>query len=300
MIIKSVEDLKKYKDNGGNIFSLDKNYKNLFFADCNREDVYIFLSKELIELLKNYGLNINHTDKEGNTALFEAPTVEIAEGLIESGVNKFAINNKGFNALDFNNNYDPDVLNFFYNQNMYVYNKAAEWSLFVKTINIELIKEMIVNGLDINKIDDRHRNLLFYNSDPICKDKISFLIDLGININHKDGIYENMFLNYDASLMEMLFEKGFSPNGKDKNGDNFLEKINNYYKSYSVNDIDDNEISFLIEKVKIYIKYGCDYSNIKEKSVLISKAISEVEKEKINKIFNNKSKNNLKTVKKRI
>lgn len=278
VIINNIQDLNKFKKSGGNIFSLDAEYRNLFFTDCDREDVLINLNKDIVKQLYLYGLNINQIDKKGETALFDSQSVDVAKQLIELGINKFRENNKGVNALYTVN--DKEVEDYLYEQNLYRYNEDNIKTLYEKTLNINLLKEMIMDGLDVNMLDERGRNVLFHNNLPECAEKLQFLIDQGVDIYHSCKTYKNMFINYPPQLMEVLFLNGFSPDSEVYKDKSFLQEVNDSF--LNVDAID--EYDYIIDKIKIYLKYNADYSTIKNKSPLLLKAISSFEKVKIQEI----------------
>lgn len=287
IIINNVQDLNKFKKSGGNIFSLDPEYRNLFFTDCEREDVLINLNKDIVKELYLYGLNINQIDKKGETALFDSQSVDVAKQLIELGIDKFRENNKGVNALYTVN--DIEVENYLYEQNLYRYNKDNIKTLYDKTLNINLLKEMIIDGLDINMLDQRDRNVLFHNNLPECAEKLQFLIEQGVDIYHSCRSYKNMFINYPSQLMEVLFLNGFSPDSEVYKDKSFIHEVNDSF--INIDAID--EYDYVIDKIKMYLKYNADYSTIKNKSPLLLKAISSFEKDKIEEVIKIKNSENI-------
>lgn len=287
IIINNVQDLNKFKKSGGNIFSLDPEYRNLFFTDCEREDVLINLNKDIVQQLYLYGLNINQIDKKGETALFDSQSVDVAKQLIELGIDKFRENNKGVNALYTVN--DKKVEDYLYEKNLYRYNKDNIKTLYSKTLNINLLKEMIRDGLDINMLDERERNVLFHNNLPEYAGKLQFLIDQGVDIYHSCRTYKNMFINYPPELMEVLFLNGFSPDSEVYKDKSFIQEVNDSFLNMDVID----EYDYVIDKIKMYLKYNADYSTIKNKSPLLLKAISSFEKDKIEEVIKSKNSKNI-------
>lgn len=287
VIINNIQDLNKFKESGGNIFSLDSEYRNLFFTNCEREDILINLNKDIVKQLYLYGLNINQIDKRGNTALFDSESVDVAKQLIELGIDKLRENNKGINALYAVT--DKEVEDYLYEQNLYCYNEDNIKTLYEKTLNINLLKEMIMDGLDVNMLDERDRNVLFHNNLPECAEKLQFLICQGVDIYHSCRTYKNMFINYPPQLMEVLFLNGFSPDSEVYKDKSFIQEVNDSFLNIDAID----EYDYIIDKITMYLKYNADYSTIKNKSPLLLKAISSFEKNKIEELIKSENSENV-------
>lgn len=103
----------------------------------------------------------------------------------------------------------------------------ADEDAFVKelmsaNINIVKVKKYIANGVDINGVDEKGRNYLFYFASKKNFSAIKVLIDLGINMYKEDKsgktILSEACEKYDFMMIKFLLDNGFDANRKNSEG----------------------------------------------------------------------------------
>lgn len=192
------EVVKFLLDKGADIRIKDKKGRNLLF----------YCGHKLVDLLVNLGVDVNNIDNYGENALFRCPSTKKAQKLIQHGINLNIYNLEGqhlihyqksnnilkyimlrLDNLDIKDKNNKDIVFHFRNikklqdlpLNFHHIDENGNTALF--KANASKIKILLNKGLDINHINNKEQNALFYvNGDKNFK----ILIENGININQQD------------------------------------------------------------------------------------------------------------------
>lgn len=219
---------------------------------------YKYCTIEKIEVLIDFGLDINIKNFFGKNALFYVDAKK-SDFLLKKGIEKLDVpNNERRNALfhcgleklkvllshgyDINiknvkeesimfHAPDIDVVDFLITQGFSVneLNKSENNMIMGMALNEHLIKDLIDRGLNINHLNKKKQNALFYASVK----KIEFLLDSGINIHHRAKYETNCAFhspyNCDKSLalkrLKLLKEAGVDLNINDRLGKNIFRYL---------------------------------------------------------------------------
>lgn len=219
---------------------------------------YKYCTIEKIEVLIDFGLDINIKNFFGKNALFYVDAKK-SDFLLKKGIEKLDVpNNERRNALfhcgleklkvllshgyDINiknvkeesvmfHAPDIDVVDFLITQGFSVneLNKSENNMIMGMALNEHLIKDLIDRGLNINHLNKKKQNALFYASVK----KIEVLLDSGINIHHRAKYETNCAFhspyNCDKSLalkrLKLLKEAGVDLNITDRLGKNIFRYL---------------------------------------------------------------------------
>jgi ankyrin repeat protein len=178
--------------------SIDVNRKKEKYGETPLEIACHALNVELVELLIEYGANVNVSDRFGSTPLHNIVTcsdeqhIEIAKILIKHGA-------------DVNGCGDVSNVDELYSYKTPLHYACEEYN------DIEMVKLLIDNGADVNAIDANNDTPLHY----ACKNNqniemVKLLIDNGANVNALNRIRKSPFIivcerNY-MTLIEPFFQ----------------------------------------------------------------------------------------------
>eukprot|EP01095_Lingulamoeba_sp_RSL-Kostka_P012835 TRINITY_DN5164_c0_g1_i2.p1 TRINITY_DN5164_c0_g1~~TRINITY_DN5164_c0_g1_i2.p1 ORF type:complete len:238 (+),score=40.53 TRINITY_DN5164_c0_g1_i2:69-782(+) len=179
---------------------------------CERiDDNKEMYKRGIKELLKNESLNINiTTEEDGYNALFFLADYDIAEILIEKGINVNHIALDGSCCL-----HHAVILNY-----------------------IDLIELYIINKCNVNCYDDSYRTPLLYATHDHYKNAVELLIDNGADINsvneNGDTLLHIVYGKHDGKLLTelLLSQENIDLNIKNNKGQLYnereCEKIHQY------------------------------------------------------------------------
>lgn len=235
-------DYSKFKYNTSTFMST-------LFERCAYEN-----SKDLRASIKKLD-NINITDKYGNTLLHKASSnanIELIKFLIENGININAQNNNGNTALFL-------LLQTLFNtdKNMINMIKCNILLLTASTnANIDLIKFLIENGIDINTQNGNTTLYLvlqtLFNTDKNIINMIKYFCEHGVNINlfNKDSkgilnIIMNDFERFDCYIMKFSIYGNRYAYKKEYNLNQILESMDAKLKYYQQKHC--NYLSFIVK-----------------------------------------------------
>ena len=118
--------------------------------------------------------------------------------------------------------------------------ESFQKELFSNNVNISVIEKGIRKGIDINKLDDKGRSLLFQLSAKHQLDSIKILLKHGLDINLEDT-YSKTVLDYalsnsDGMMIRFLLENGASTNHKNSSNRTILQDcaIEGAYKNFQI------------------------------------------------------------------
>lgn len=172
-------------------FLLKKGIEKLDVPDNERRNALFNCCLEKLKLLLSHGYDINIKNVKEESIMFHAPDIDVVDFLITQG---FSVNEL---------------------------NKSENNMIMDKTLNEHMIKDLIDRGLDVNHLNTKKQNALFYAS----IEKIEALLDSGININHlaKFGTncaFHNPYFDKTQALkrLKLLKEAGVDLNIIDSRG----------------------------------------------------------------------------------
>lgn len=265
----AVSNVKTYVEQNGDVNITDSEGRNMLFKDFNEGnelDIIVSYTADIIEVLIESGINVNHKTHDGSTALFGIENEEIGLLLINNGVDIHVKNNKQLNALTTNKNAHIETLLF--NRNVDILAKTIYGErLFMKTRNIDLMEKYIEQGGNI-QAEFKNLNAIYYSLGNT--DKLEFCLKAGVEINKEEQIFE--LISYSKSHeLKILLENGLDIL-KDRDGEKFISFADNYI------DKDDEDIS---EKLYQLIKKGSEYEEFRNKKRMLP-VIARLEKESLN------------------
>lgn len=176
---------------------VDKDDRTLLFYSM------LYDLEDLVKKLLEKGIDVNHVDKYGYIAL----TVESDLDCVE-----LVLRHPTFNKFDY---VDPNGNNL-----ILIYNNDT-------TTDYTIIEFLIEKGVNVNHINNRKQNALWYNYTINC---IKILIHNGININQVDingqtclfTVFENRNIEKSIYIARYLIYKGIDINKRDNNGRTIL------------------------------------------------------------------------------
>ena len=193
------------------------------------EDGHTILHKEsvlknttLAITLMEAGANPTTWDKNGNSFLFYAISKGIDSlEIIEKAVRlKYDINTKNSQ----NKTLLIECINYFFN--------TPEDNEQLRISYLEMIKELIRLGVNVDSIDNKNENAFFQATRSENKELINiFLENSNINLNHKNNNHETVLsilvLNgiKNNELIKLYLKKGANPNIEDKSGKTIIEVL---------------------------------------------------------------------------
>ena len=207
--------------------------------------VSVFCKLEIVELLCEFGADINKATDKGFTALHVACTkrnVPLLTFLLGKGANVFVADNEG-NTL----------LHMILNENFLIDKKSVR-SKIDKSLNTTIISILINKGLDINSTDSKMRTplnlaLYFGASSIIDIQLIKYFLSLGATVDAQD-INGNSSLHYAIKWNNLDLINFLIDNGADYSIEN-NEKISPYTLSLKENKL---QIIDMFEKMGASIK----------------------------------------------
>ncbi|MCL4360909.1 ankyrin repeat domain-containing protein [Candidatus Dependentiae bacterium] len=173
---------------------------NLIAQENNIFDAsYLGHTEEVKKLLES-GTNINIKDRDGNTLLLlvsQNPynTPDIANLLIQHGIDINAKNNQGKTALDYANERGNKALANLLkskgaiekiqipNPQKDQYQKNISLIEASKNGQLEEVKSLIANGAQVNTVDFKNQTPLIYATIAGSPEVVKFLIDHGADVN---------------------------------------------------------------------------------------------------------------------
>ena len=169
-IIRDLDLTKRVIDMGANIHSKDNHGTSFFHYAAS------WGTPETISYVLGLGFNINIKSKNGSTPLHLAAygnTLEAIQLLVDSGANIYATDNNNMNAL------------------MCACAKKRKQLERVTTIQPDVVKYLIDQGLDVNQADKEGWTALFYagyaaSQDDDTSKVIEMLLDAGADLSHAD------------------------------------------------------------------------------------------------------------------
>lgn len=216
----------------------DENGFSALFHACIGDSV------DVVTVLLDNGANINLRDKNGGTILHNVVSSYVFDILLNYGTGKFinATDDSGNNILQtflslcndynfyngpmgkkikFSTKYIKKLLDW----NININGEPGTWPTIYLTHDKKIIKFLIQSGADINASHEANHmeNLLgfyyYYDSYGDDPEFVQFLINNGININHKNDI-GNTIINRinDPDIYRFLIENGARPNIQNNNG----------------------------------------------------------------------------------
>ena len=234
--VKEIRDRLSKQDIDINNTTYHNNNAILYLLNSKYEE-NLAKKYEIIKLLIEAGININHQNELGETALMVVDDLKIAELLIKSGADKNLKNVLGWNALAYalfkgNNEIvklltdEKDIKTIIKSLNIDInaghYDLSTPLIMACREGNLELAKALIELGADVNlgnyEFDD-DRPLLavsWSNNLEIAK----LLIEAGAEVNYLDAVDFNclMFaINLDNSfeMKKLLVDSGVNVNAVD-------------------------------------------------------------------------------------
>lgn len=188
-----------YVDAEKSDFLLKKGIEKLDLPDNERRNALFNCGLEKLKVLLSHGYDVNIKNVKEESIMFYAPDIDVVDFLITQG---FSVNEL---------------------------NKSENNMIMGKTLNEHLIKDLIDRGLDVNHLNTKKQNALFYASVK----KIEALLDSGINIHHLAKSETNCAFhspyNCDKTLavkrLKLLKEAGVDLNIIDRRGKNIFRYL---------------------------------------------------------------------------
>lgn len=233
------EDIVKLLlDKGADIYLKDKKGRNVLF----------YCGHKLVDLLVSLGVDINNIDNYGENALFHCPSTKKAQKLIHHGINLNIYNSEGqhvihyqksnnilqyimsrLDSLDIRDKNNKSILFHFRNikklqnlpVNFHEIDENGNTALF--KANASKVKILLNKGLDINHINNKGENALFY-----VKGQKNFnvLIENGININQQDINGNTCIYEHSGLLPSKVFvQNGLDLSLKNKKGLTYFDQL---------------------------------------------------------------------------
>jgi ankyrin repeat protein len=118
--------------------------------------------------------------------------------------------------------------------------ESFQKELFSDNVDINVIEKGIKKGIDINKIDDKGRSVLFQLSLKHKLTSIKILLKNGVDINFEDAYFKNVLdyaiSNSDGMMIRFLLENGSSVNHKNSSNRTILQNcaIEGSYKNFQI------------------------------------------------------------------
>lgn len=266
----TVSNVKTYVEQNGDVNITDSEGRNMLFKDFNEGnelDIIVSYTGDIIGVLIESGININHKSHDGSTALFGIENEEIGRLLIENGIDVHVKNNKKFNALTSNHNAHIEVLLFDKNVDILAKTIYGE-HLFLKTKNTGVMKKYIEQGGNV-QTEIKGLNAIYYSLGNTAK--LKFCLEAGVEINKEEQIFE--LISYSRSHeLKILLDNDLDI-FKNRDGEKFIRFSNNYI----VEDVEDIQ-----EKLYQLIKKGAEYEEFRNKKRMLP-VIARLEKESLNK-----------------
>ena len=233
------EDIVKLLlDKGADIHLKDKKGRNVLF----------YCGHKLVDLLVDLGVDVNNIDNYGENALFRCPSTKKAQKLIHHGINLNIYNSEGqhvihyqksnnilqyimlrLDSLDIRDKNNKSILFHFRNIkklqnlpiNFHEIDENGNTALF--KANASKVKILLNKGLDINHINNKGENALFY-----VKGQKNFnvLIENGININQQDINGNTCIYEHSGLLPSKVFvQNGLDLSLKNKKGLTYFDQL---------------------------------------------------------------------------
>lgn len=227
-----------------------KEIEQLFLYSCETDDLV-----EVKRILDINDFNINCTDCYGHTGLFFVSSKgfnEIAELLIEKGVDINRQNDRGFTALMYAARGDNShIVNLLIKSNLHLKNNDGNTALyFAAYLGLsDILKTLITHGAAVNARHNDGRTSLHHAAYHNDIEVAEILTNNGADITIKSNLGETAFdeaKNYSNAQMMYFFDKN-SIHEQDENGRTLL--MNQCVL------LNENNIMFLYEKqVDFFIK----------------------------------------------
>lgn len=205
--------------------------------------LFHFQSVQMLEKLVNEGLDINHIDAYDENALFYCKAPGKINFLIKKGIDTSLRSTEGinfvYNFYENNIKATADIIKTGLKEKIDLleeYSEKEDKNLLFLLQDINLLKKYQTFFMPIvNSINKNHENALF-TSKSLKKTEI--LIEMGININHKNYAGETVLFRKNITLPEvkLLVTAGIDINAKNERGDNALSVISNIHtKAFLIN-----------------------------------------------------------------
>jgi len=267
----TLRDFKRFIDLGVYINHRDNTGQNLAFKEqhipyikkliqdnhLNIKDVYdkygnnafFKASDSYYEVLFEKGLDINHLNKNNESALFYS-NARKTESLLKLGINTSFFSNDGMHPL-FGANLNKTLVMLKYNADVNVINPLTGCNALFYITEIAVLSYLIDNGINRHHLNNRGENALFNaNSFEVLRQMID-IYNLDFNLINKKG--ETVLFRKHEDKTDYLLEKGIDPYKKDKKGFTAMAYIPS------------------CEALKIYLK-----RNIKIRDYVINKGINTI------------------------
>jgi len=262
----TINNVKKYIEQNGDVNITDNEGRNMLFKDFNSEnelDIIVSYTADIVGILIESGINVNHKSHDGSTALFGVENEEIGMLLIDNGIDIHVKNNKQLNAMTSNQNSLIEALLFDKNVDILAKTIYGE-HLFLKTKNIELMKKYIEQGGNI-QTEIKGLNAIYYSLGNT--DKLKFCLAAGVEVNKKEQISELIVYSKSHEL-KVLLDSGLDVL-TERDGEKFIRFSDNY-----IDDEDDD----IPKKLYQLIKKGAEYEQFRNLKRMLP-VIARLEKE---------------------
>ncbi|KAG4100461.1 ankyrin [Neocallimastix lanati (nom. inval.)] len=190
---------------------INKRIKNYYFSSSIEKTKY-----NILEMLLNYGLDVNSTDIEGKL-------------LIDYAIEK---NNKKVLKLLLNYNSNINYLNNDISliKNLFVKNERNDFLESNCEEKLELVNILIEYGLDIERSDNDHKCPLIYAFEDENDIAFQYLLEKELDIrtfistlyNRLSELSLLLNSNNNNNILDLLIKNGFDTNRKDQYGKNLL------------------------------------------------------------------------------
>lgn len=263
----TINNVKKYIEQNGDVNITDSEGRNMLFKDFNSEnelDIIVSYTADIVGILIESGINVNHKSYDGSTALFGVENEEIGMLLIDNGIDIHVKNNKQLNAMTSNQNSRIEALLFDKNADILAKTIYGE-HLFLKTKNIELMKKYIEQGGNI-QTEIKGLNAIYYSLGNTHK--LKFCLAAGVEVNKEEQIFELIVYSKSHEL-KILLDSGLDIL-KQRDAEKFIRFSENYI------DEEDDDIS---KKLYQLIKKGAEYEqfrNLKRMPPVIARLEKEL------------------------
>ena len=241
----SLRDFKKFIDLGVDINQRDNNGQNIAFKeqhipyiqklinddvlkvkdiyDASGNTPFFKASDSYFETFLEKGVNINHLNKKGESALFPSNSRK-TDKLIKLGIDTSITSKKGMHPL-FGANLNKTLTLLKYNTDINVINKETGNNALFYINELETLSYLVDYGIDLNLINFQGENALFNaTSFEIFRQLIEeYKLDFNL-INNKG---ETVLFRKHEEKARLLLDKGVDPYVKDKNGKTAITSIPN-------------------------------------------------------------------------
>lgn len=232
-------------------------YKELIKASDNKTiikiiDPVIFYEHctiEKINILLDYGFNINIKDSfERNNALY-VKSAEKCDFLLNKGIEKIGLNDNKFTC---NPIFRASLqkLKILINHGYDIHQKDENGnSILLKSSNIEVIDFLIDNGFSINETNNKGENILF--SSNLNTEDFKKIILRGADINKENKYNMTPLFLANIENMKILLESGA-----------FVNHLSDDGKNCAFYCLSEFNLEKSMEKIKILIEKGIDLNQI--------------------------------------